>query len=311
MRDLRYEQFLNKSGVPWNYEEIVPLSRVDEVESFKNQARLQAIDHDVVTKYAIEMLDGVQFPALCAHHAKDKRLIIISGNHRYKAFLEADIPAADFYIVDAYQEHILLRLTFESNLLESPIPPSTEVRYHQGITLYRLGIYSIEDTAKALRLDRTTLDTKINAQLMSERLTILGFKYAGKFTQTTLVLLSRIKQDKALLQTASLAREARLSKEELVEVTDKVKDASRSEKEQARVVGNFYMQYGDRIGTTAHGKYHIAQSTPRQRFINNLNSILSNAQKPESLAPYETVFLRKIQRAIDVLMKVNRYGHPS
>ena len=46
MRDLRYEQSLNKSGVPWHYEEIVPLSRVDEVESFKNQARLQAIDHD-------------------------------------------------------------------------------------------------------------------------------------------------------------------------------------------------------------------------------------------------------------------------
>ena len=34
-----------------------------------------------------------------------------------------------------------------------------------------------------------------------------------------------IKQDKALLKTASLALEARLSKEELVEVTDKVRDA--------------------------------------------------------------------------------------
>jgi hypothetical protein len=146
---------------------------------------------------------------------------------------------------------------------------------------------------------------------MSERLTILGFKNARKLTQTTLVLLSRIKQDQALLKTTSLAWEAHLSKEELVEVTDKVKHASRSEKEQARVVANFYMQYGDRIGTTAHGKYHIAQYTPRQRFIKNLNSILSNAQKPESLAPYETVFLRKIQRAIDVLVKVNRYGNPS
>ena len=231
MRDLRYEQFLNKSGVPWHYEEIVPLSRVDEVESFKNQARFQAID-DVVTKYAIEMLDGVKFPALCAYHGKDKRLIIISGNHRYKAYQEAEIPVADFYIVDAEQEHILLRLTFESNLLESPILPSSEVRYQQGITLYRLGIYTIEDTAKALRLDRTTLDTKINAQLMSERLTILGFKNARKLTQTTLVVLSRIKQDKALLKTASLAWEARLSKEELVEVTDKVRDASKSEKDK-------------------------------------------------------------------------------
>jgi len=41
MRDLRYEQFLNKSGVPWHYEEKIALSQVNEVESFKNQARYQ------------------------------------------------------------------------------------------------------------------------------------------------------------------------------------------------------------------------------------------------------------------------------
>jgi hypothetical protein len=311
MRDLRYEQFLNKSGVPWHYEEKIALSQVNEVESFKNQARYQAINDDVVTKYAIEMLDGVKFPALCAYRGKDKKLVIISGNHRFKAYKEAEISVADFYVVDTAVEHVLLRITFESNLLESPIPPTSEERYEQGITLYRLGIYTVEDTARALRLDRTTLDTKINARLMSERLTILGFKNARKLTQTSLVVLSRIKQDKALLKTASLAYEAQLSKEELLEVTDKVRDASNSEITQAHVVANLYMQYGDRLGTTAKGKYHIAQSTPRQRFIKNLNSLLDDAQKPESLAPYETVFVRKIQRAIDALTKVNRYGNPS
>ena len=311
MRDLRYEQFLNKSGVPWHYEEKIALSQVNEVESFKNQARYQAINDDVVTKYAVEMLDGVQFPALCAYRSKDKKLVIISGNHRFKAYKEAEISVADFYVVDTAVEHVLLRITFESNLLESPIPPTSEERYEQGITLYRLGIYTVEDTARALRLDKSTLDTKINARLMSERLTILGFKNARKLTQTSLVVLSRIKQDKALLKTASLAYEAQLSKEELLEVTDKVRDASNSEITQAHVVANLYMQYGDRLGTTAKGKYHIAQSTPRQRFIKNLNSLLDDAQKPESLAPYETVFVRKIQRAIDALTKVNRYGNPS
>ena len=59
MRDLRYEQFLNKSGVPWHYEEKIALSQVNEVESFKNQARYQVINDDVVTKYAVEMLDDL------------------------------------------------------------------------------------------------------------------------------------------------------------------------------------------------------------------------------------------------------------
>jgi len=44
-------------------------------------------------------------------------------------------------------------------------------------------------------------------------------------------------RNKALLKTASLAYEAQLSKEELLEVTDKVRDASNSEITQAHVRG--------------------------------------------------------------------------
>jgi len=96
-------------------------------------------------------------------------------------------------------------------------------------------------------------------------LTILGFKmlethsehFSSAFTYQT---------GQGIIETASLAWEARLSKEELVEVTDKVRDASRSEKEQARVAANFYMQYG--IGwNDSHGKIPICAVYAATGFI--------------------------------------------
>jgi len=76
-----------------------------------------------------------------------------------------------------------------------------------------------------------------------------------------------------------------------VEVTDKVKDASRSEKNKLALWEISICNMG--IGLERQPMENtISRSHTATRFINNLNSILSNAQKPESLAPMKTVFLR-------------------
>ncbi len=300
MKDPRVEQWLDKAGVQWHYEANVPLSEVDEDASLKNQARFKAINSDHVTELAIQVLDGYELPALVAYRSKQKKLIIVSGNHRFKAYQEAVLKKADFYVVDIAHPWVIERITMSANMIESILPLTMEERIEHAMYMVNKLNMTAESAGREMCLAKSTLGTAMHAEEVKSRLVKMGVEEVSTLPTGTKAALWRIKQDSALLAAAKLAVEAKLSTAETVELSNRLQKSANTEKAQQGVIKEFCTKYADKIALVAKGRlsFHVG---PKERLKRALNTINSIGGRPESVQPLEIVFVRKIQRAIKIL----------
>jgi hypothetical protein len=124
MRDPRVEAFLNRGGWKWQYrgdkpEEFIPFEQIDIKYSSDNPARLRRkLDEERALRYAAEMQDGVEFPAIVLLTPSDRAVFpfdIATGVHRVHAadFAQKDPKKIDAYIVtetDRYRREVLIRM---------------------------------------------------------------------------------------------------------------------------------------------------------------------------------------------------------
>jgi len=104
MRDPRIESWLKAEGVTYEYREAVPLDAFDITTSHANQARVnKPIIDDLVERYALAYIEGVDLPAVLAKPKKSdaSKLMILDGNNRFDGAVEAELKALDCFVVDA------------------------------------------------------------------------------------------------------------------------------------------------------------------------------------------------------------------
>jgi hypothetical protein len=302
MRDPRVEQWLAAEGVEWHYEPDIPLTKVDREASLKNQARFKAINQDHVLELAIAA-EQYKLPALVGYYSTDRRIVIISGNHRLEAYNLVGKSRSDFYIVDTAYSWLIDRLTRVANTLEGE-PLTRDERLSHAMYLVRTSDMPIEAAAKTMGLSGSIVREALAADEVRERLTNMGF--SEKLYPTTLSELYRIKQDSALLEAAKVVHEAQLTSEEAAELARRVEKVASSEKAQQGVIAQMRHDYRSRIARTRAGQVRH-QILPTIKFRRAIDAI--NSTRPDSVKPLDKDLARRTRYAIKKLEEINQ-GEP-
>lgn len=302
MKDPRVEQWLEKEGVEWHYEPDISLTKVDREASLKNQARFKAINQDHVIELAIAVEQKYDLPALVGYYNKERRIVIIDGNHRMEAYILAGKTKSDFYILDTAYSWVTDRLTRLANMKEG-WPPTREEKLNHAIHFVRVQNMPVETAAKNCGLRPSTVFSALYAAEVGERLSKLGFD--EKLYPSTLEGLYRIKQDSALLGSAKLIHEAQLTGDEVAELARRVSKAS-SEKAQEAILNDLRHQFKYRIARARAGQIRpsILPIVKLRKHIDGINSI-----RPESVKPLDKDLDRRVKYAIKKLEEI-RQGEP-
>jgi len=304
MRDPRVEQWLSKEGVEWHYEPDIALNRVDREASLKNQARFKAINQDHVLELAIAA-EQYELPALIGYYSRDRRVVVISGNHRLEAYSLVGKTRSDFYIVDTAYDWVIDRLTRVANMLEGE-PLSRDERLTHAMYLVRTADMPLDVAAKTMGLSSSTLREALAGDEVRERLSKLGF--AQNLYPSTLSALYRIKQDGALLEAARLVHEAQLTSEETAELARRVDRVASSEKAQQSVIDQMRHDYRSRIARTRSGQVR-RQILPTIKLRRAVDAI--NSTRPESVKPLDKDLARRTRYAIKKLEEISSGGNGS
>lgn len=232
-RDARTEQYLTQQAVDWAYVPAVPIDQFDLMQSLKNQARLTGpINKDTVQEYALSMIDGVEFPAVVSHRPHDKD-ILISGNHRIHAAIEAEKASFDTYRVKTADPFILERLTRSINSIEG-MRPSRKEAIAQAVYLVENRRMTAKAAAHEFHIPVDAVNRALRTSNARRRLAAVGEDPAN-MAESHLDTMQTIKSDKVLKPVAELTRQAALPAQ-VVESLVKEVTAQPNEDAQLRII---------------------------------------------------------------------------
>lgn len=197
------EALLGRHGAAWDYDPSFDLSQVDRPESAKEQYRLIEVHPEVVDRYAEQMADGWgDFPPLVLRRGRGKRLVLISGMHRFHAAERAGISEAPAYLVRCSPKVGLL-IALEDNAKHGQ-PLGNSERGALGARLVLEHGLSQSDAAAQVGVSVSTVNRAVlvaSTQRRAERLGVatdgLGFMVIEE--------LGRIDDDEVLARAAAAA----------------------------------------------------------------------------------------------------------
>lgn len=232
-RDLGIEAWLDEHKLTYEYNEELPLSRIDRAASLSNQARLEPLDEEVVERYAADMERGDLFPPIVCRRS-GRRLVLIGGNHRTTAATHANLATLPAYIVDVEAE-LATVLTYEDNRRHG-LPPSEEERLLQAQHLVETG-WPAGDAARAVGISAKKLDQAILVVEADRRSVNLGVPSQrwNKLAKSVRWRLGQIRSDLVFGAAAEMAAKTSLSTGDAFEFVTRVNRSS-SEDEALAVV---------------------------------------------------------------------------
>ncbi len=234
LRDPKIEEWLTGYSVEFCFESELDLGRVNVQASRANQARLEAVDEEVVARYAEDMARGDQFPPIVVHRASRKRkATILGGNHRHAAALKAGLSTLPAYVVSAEPE-MVLRLTYEDNRRHG-LPPSDEERIAQAVHLMDTG-YSQEEAARVVGVTAGKVSRARAVVAADRRAEDLGVDGFGVLPRSSRSRLASVRSDPVFVEASKLVLAARLDTQQAYDLVTRINDA-RSDKAALGVVG--------------------------------------------------------------------------
>ncbi len=162
------ERQLTKQGVDWNYLEQIFLSDIDDRKSLKNQARLDTpIEKELVDQYARNEKEGDEFPAVIVYRPGKGRYLIIDGNHRVAAKLQAGKKVTDAYVVNNNDPMVIDRMTWTWNNHNGK-RLTYEENMHHACSLVRKYNMGHKEAAKECGVNTQTLSQKLKAMEITD-----------------------------------------------------------------------------------------------------------------------------------------------
>jgi hypothetical protein len=287
MKELKTDNFLKRGLYKYEYRQFVPFTEIDIKASKENPARLtRAIDDDKVTKYGVEMLDGVEFGAIVLLNLPpggQYKWIIAGGVHRSCAAIEALKKGFDAYCItepDEYRRDVLYK---QLNTLEGTgVSIAEQIRLVIDIHI-KHGI-AIKQLAKEWSLKPNALFSALSDHRACQR----GMMHNWDFKKLRIparmyTALNRIHSDVTYNNAVSCAMSHRLITSQTVEdmVTEVIK--SKSESDAAKIISRYQKDAIDSEARSSarHGKL------PQQP----ANKMLSDAKR----------FIKHLDKGIDAL----------
>jgi hypothetical protein len=200
MKDLKVENYLKRGQFKYTYQQFVSFADIDIKASKENPARMtRAIDDLRVTKYACEMIDGVEFPAIVLLNlsgGSQYKWIIATGVHRTCGAIEALLKGFEGYCVtepDQYRREVLFK---QLNTLEGVGVPIAE-QYQIVIDLHlKNPSVSLRQLAKEWDLKLNAVQNALNDHRARQRGLRLNWDFKQMRTpQKTYMTLNRITSD--------------------------------------------------------------------------------------------------------------------
>jgi hypothetical protein len=172
VKDPRVEAWLVSEGIGFTYEELVPLTQFDAEASKRNQARVNApIIEDLVERYALALLDGADLPAMLGKRRdKDHMIVLLDGNQRLAAHVEAERAAADCYLVHGINEAQETVLCWTANKINGDAGTSLDrllqaKHYHQLYPNFPNKEVARQFGIKPMRFDAALREDEVVARL--------------------------------------------------------------------------------------------------------------------------------------------------
>lgn len=250
MVDPKAEETLNLHGISWRYETL-PIAKV--APDLANRARLDArVNQDVVLDYALQMIEGEDFPAVVVYDTETPPYRTASGNHRIFAALEAKLTEVDAYIIPRLNSLDRLGIELALNIKNGLRVPTTD-RVRIAIEAMEQENLSPVEVARIVSVRPGAIRDRIRIDRTVDRLVSLGFTPSAINDLggvTILKVFAQTDSDPALaaLATHQSQRGTRLTRDELATVMSEVKK-HRDDASKVAFINARYQAERDRKGS--------------------------------------------------------------
>lgn len=222
MRDDTVEVWLAEMGVAsWDHVDEVELGAIDERASLRNQARIVALDGDVVERYEADMRAGDLFPPIICRRVGE-RLVVLGGNHRHKAARATSTPLAAYVI--GCDDDTALRISLADNRRHG-LPPTDAERVAQARHLVASG-HDLAAAARLAGVSTSKVTRAIRVDEFTRRSRRLGVARVDSVVPSVKARLMDIRSDPAFAAVAELVRDAQLPSGDAFDLVTEVNRAS-------------------------------------------------------------------------------------
>lgn len=263
------ERWLTGLEVAWELVDPLDLNKVDAKASLRNQARDIPIDDETVERYAEDMRGGDTFPPIIVRAKPNGALVVLSGNHRWKAAVASKTTLAG-YVVTCSDE-TALRISYEDNRRHGKSLDVAE-RVRQAVHLRALGWTQVA-AARIVGITQNRLARAEAANQFAARCREVGIVDPVAVAETVKSRLMNVRADPVFADAVRLVNDASLPADVVYRIVTDV-NACRSEAEALQLVANERIIAGDRIARARTGS-NVARSgeTPRTKLLRVLTEL--------------------------------------
>jgi len=248
----------------------VPIAEIDFRQTEENLGRIgRGVNRELVEDYALAMMvNGDVFPRPAVVRFR-KKLVLAAGMHRTLAAKEAGATEIECYFVEIEREEDLLLLSVMSNAKEGS-RVSRDDRVELAVSLVEGGA-RIVDVCRRLRLSTGIVQFRARANRTQKRLQEAGL---GNFqlSCSTLEVLGRLKNDKAMVAAAEAARKHSISSAALEDII-KPALAKRTEAQQIATIEEEVGRWLRENDRDVDGQPRPIRLAKRTKFLRTLHAL--------------------------------------
>jgi ParB-like chromosome segregation protein Spo0J len=275
-RDPRTEKWLTDHHIPFTYDPLFELDRIDVPRSLANQARIgEPLDQEVVDQYENDYRNGDQFPPIVVHlpSTRAKKAVVLGGNHRNAGATKAGHTRHPAYIVNGLEPDIALKVSYADNRTHGA-RLTRQDRMRQAAHLIATGAAATHAEAAAT-VGISTPDVAKAIAVEEGGARAREADLAGPWDQLPhghKVMLAGIRLDVAFTEAVRVTAEAKLSQGETRQLVTTVNSA-RTEAKALQTIGNASEEHAGAIQRTKLGQ--SARRTAGPTEYGNINAALT------------------------------------
>lgn len=307
----------DKYKVQFVYHEDVSTEDFDVDRSLANQARFEALNADTVNTYAEGVERNDPFPAVIAYRpgkAANQKLVIIDGNHRLGAHMQAHKPINVYEVDRSTKTNIVAIMTYSFNTTHGR-PTSEPERIASALYLIDSGATQ-EVAAAELNLQLKVVkkafnDRKADQRALDASVDMRKWESLNRVTRNRLLQVST---DEGFAAMTDLTHAAALGSDEVFDIVSQL-NQSRSGTKQKAIVRGLGEELRGRIQDAGAGvtssKGHRNSMTAKGRVGLMLGQILSLPDDIDGLANSYAPAERPeaAQRVLDASQKLEKLAH--
>ena len=264
------ENWLTARGVKFKPCRRIPLDKIKHKESRLNQARAEALDPEMVDRYAVAVKAGESFPPIVVYKS-GSGFIVIDGNHRDEAHVKAGVENITAYeVAEDTPSPLIELLTIEANTRHG-MPTDTAWRVRQAMQLMATGEHDIDTVTSALGVTAHQITAARRSAKADERARRVGLFGWDDLPVTTRALLASVTSDPVFVAASEAVIDTKMPADDIKALLKQVK-AANSEADALRTVGEVADQRKSRMGVVKKGR-QSRLANPRTRVLAALGAV--------------------------------------